>query len=534
MDDHREGTGTLFAAHAAARIVDFLYRILIVRAAGAAAVGALGVIGSLYGLLVTLASAGIPAAVTNLTAEKTAKGDRVGLERTLSLSFLITGGLGVLLASGLMIASKPTARLLFHDPSLHLPILALAPAVAIVPVSGVYRGYLQGRHFTYPTAQARLVEAIAQTAFGLSALTLAASLPLVSATTILACAITVGEAAGLVSVYASFQRVHGHTRHPPQRRGDPHVVGSGVKGVERLVGQHLGRHRGAVDGREGPARLRDDLGTMSRFAWASTSVRLVAMASGVISAAMIPALLRAAGHPPDRALALYGQLGGMAGQIAFFPATLVWAFTFNLTPALSACRTRGDTRSAPRLVEDSLYQAWMLALPAAACTFLLAEPLCRFAFGTSEAALLLATLAVVAPLVTIDQVMTASLHGWSEPGLAFRNFAIGEVINLGLTYLLVPRLGLAGAAVAIGIGTLIEALWDWLTLAGLLGRRPSLRRPASRAGLPAAVSGLGAYLVHRIAAPALGNSPATVLALVTAAVAVLAWTRPRASRLRKA
>jgi stage V sporulation protein B len=499
VDDHHEGTGALFAAHTAGRVVDFLYRIVIVRAAGAAAVGALGVIGSLYGLLVTLASAGIPAAVTNLTAEKVAQGDRVSLERTLSLSFLITGGLGVLMAAGLMAASRPASRLLFRDPSLHLPILALAPAVAIVPVSGVYRAYLQGRHFTYPIARARLLETLAQTAFGLSALTLAGPLPLAGATTILAGAVTAGEAAGLLSVYASFQRLH--SRPPP---------------VE------LRRKRVKTPRSAG---ARQDLGTMSRFAWASTSVRLVAMASGAISAAMIPALLRAAGHPPDRALALYGQLGGMAGQIAFFPATLVWALTFNLTPGLSAYRSRGDTRSAPRLVEDSLSQAWMLALPAAVCTFLLAEPLCHFAFGTGEPALLLMILSAAAPLVTIDQVMTASLHGWSEPGLALRNFAAGEVINLGLTYLLVPQLGLPGAAVAIGIGTLIEALWDWLTVAHLLGRRPSLRRPAGRAGLPAAACGLAAYLVHRSAAPLLGKSPATLLALATATLVVLAFLR---------
>ncbi|MEW5933582.1 MAG: oligosaccharide flippase family protein, partial [Bacillota bacterium] len=114
MDEQREGTGALFAAHTAARVVDFVYRILIVRAAGAAAVGALGVIGSLYGLLVTVASAGIPAAVTNLTAEKMARGDRAGLERTLSLSLLITGGLGTLLGALLMAASRPAAHLLFH------------------------------------------------------------------------------------------------------------------------------------------------------------------------------------------------------------------------------------------------------------------------------------------------------------------------------------------------------------------------------------------------------------------------------------
>lgn len=507
MDEQREGTGALFAAHTAARVVDFVYRILIVRAAGAAAVGALGVIGSLYGLLVTVASAGIPAAVTNLTAEKMARGDRAGLERTLSLSLLITGGMGVLLGALLMAASRPAARLLFHDPSLHLPILALAPAVAMVPVSGVYRAYLQGRYFTYPTARARLVEALAQTAFGLTVLALAGPLPLVAATTILACAATAGEAAGLLSVYASFQRVHSRPVLTGRQNPPP--------------GADAGEHRRDA----GVPRLREDLGTMARFAWAYTSVRLVAMASGAISAAMIPALLRAAGHPPDRALALYGQLGGMAGQIAFFPATLVWALTFNLTPGLSTCHTRGDTRAAARLVEESLYQAWMLALPAALCTFLLAAPLCRFAFGTGEPALLLIILSAVAPLVTIDQVMTASLHGWYEPGLAFRNFAAGEVINLGLTYLLVPRLGLPGAAVAIGIGTLIEALWDWLTLARLLGRRPSLRRPAARAGLPAALSGLAGYLAYEAAGPALGNSPATVLALVTATLVVLAFLR---------
>lgn len=507
-DPTDSGTGALFAAHTAARVVDFAYRIFIVRLAGAGPVGALAVVGSLYGLLVTLASAGVPAAVTNLTAEKLSHGDRVGLNRTLSLAFLITGGLGTLFAAGLMASHDLAACLLFHDPALGLPLLILAPAVAAVPVSGVYRAYLQGRYLTYPTARARLVEALAQTACGLSLLMLAGPLPLAAATAVLAGAITVGELAGLASVYRSFHRASSIPGRPPSP-AEPSPA-------EEQVGNES--HAQA-------ATLRGDLEAMSRFAWSSTSVRLVAMASGTISATMIPALLRASGTSASEALAQYGQLGGMAGQLAFFPATLVWAFTFNLTPALSAYRTKANTRAACVMVEKCLCQAWLLALPAAVCSFLLAGPLCQFAFGTGDPALLLAILAATAPLITIDQVMTASLHGWSEPGLAFRNFACGEVINLGLTYLLVPRIGLPGAALAIFVGTLIEALWDWLTLARLLHRRPSLRRPAGQAGLPAALAGITAYTVHHVLLSPLGNSLATALALAVAFLPVLIWAR---------
>lgn len=492
------GTRALFAAHTAARVVDFFYRIAIARLAGASAIGAFGIMGSVYGLLVTLGSAGIPAAVTNLTAEKLSRGDRAGLARTLSLSFLLTGVLGTLCAAALLATSQSAARLLFHDPSLSLPLLALAPAVAVVPVSGVYRGYLQGCYLTYPTARARLVESLAQTAFGITLLILVSPLSLLAATTVLAGAITVGELAGLASVRAAYQQAN-----PPPP---------------------------AKNSLTGPAvTLRADLEAMSRFAWSSTSVRLVAMASGAISAALIPALLRAKGYGAQEALALYGQFGGMAGQLAFFPSTLVWALTFNLTPGLSALRAQRHFAAAPRLVEKCLRQAWLLALPAAACSFLLAEPLCQLAFDTSQPALLLALLSATAPLITIDQVMTASLHGWSEPGLAFRNFACGEAINLGLTYMLVPHLGLPGAAAAIWAGTLVEALWDWLTLARLLGQRPSLRKPASGAGFPAAAAGVTAYVLHRLSAPALGNDPATLLALGAAAFLVLAWARTHRS-----
>jgi len=113
----------------------------------------------IYLLLLQISSAGVPIAISILTAERLALHDFGGAKRVFNISFTmltITGfiaslamyfGADWLISSGLIAESRA-----------YYSIIALAPAVFFVTWISCFRGYIQGYEMMTPTAVSQIVE----------------------------------------------------------------------------------------------------------------------------------------------------------------------------------------------------------------------------------------------------------------------------------------------------------------------------------------------------------------------------------------
>ena len=131
-----------------AKLIGGLYRIPLTNAIGGRGLGLYQLGYSVYCLFLTVAT-GIPSSVSKLTAEKLGQGQSAEplFKRAMKL-FLSVG----LAASALMAILAPFIARAQGGAEVLWGYYALAPAVALVSVISVFRGYFQGKNDMMPTA----------------------------------------------------------------------------------------------------------------------------------------------------------------------------------------------------------------------------------------------------------------------------------------------------------------------------------------------------------------------------------------------
>jgi O-antigen/teichoic acid export membrane protein len=164
-----QGAALLGGAALLSKLIGTLQKIPLQNMAGDEVFGLYSAVYALAVMWMTLASAGIPVAVSVLVAERTAHGDEHGAQRVLRWS------LGLLCMSGFIMFC-----LLWFGSDLFASWMSLesaAPAIRMsslallfAPATAVLRGYRQGQMRMLRPAISQLSEQIARVAFMLTAL----------------------------------------------------------------------------------------------------------------------------------------------------------------------------------------------------------------------------------------------------------------------------------------------------------------------------------------------------------------------------
>ena len=120
---------------------------------------------SIYALLLTLSSTGVPNAVSKLVSEHTAKGDYRGAHRIFKISlatFAVIGLIGTLI---LFVGAGYISKVWLDIPEAEITLVALSPAIFFVAIISVFRGYFNGRENMKATANSQTLEQLAKTIF---------------------------------------------------------------------------------------------------------------------------------------------------------------------------------------------------------------------------------------------------------------------------------------------------------------------------------------------------------------------------------
>ena len=136
----------LMIAQIVIKILGFIYRLVIINVEGFGDVGN-GFYDTgytVYSLLLTLSSVGIPTVISKLVSERTAKGDYRGAHRIFLIALKVFTGIGVFFSLVLFFGSGIIARKVLNVPDVKYVLMVLSPAIMFVAISAVLRGYFQG------------------------------------------------------------------------------------------------------------------------------------------------------------------------------------------------------------------------------------------------------------------------------------------------------------------------------------------------------------------------------------------------------
>ena len=431
---------------------------------------------NIYSVFLTLATAGLPVALSRLIAEANTMDRPNQVRRIFSVAWWTFFVIGVVCT--LIMALFPNALAdSLNDPEARLSILALSPAVLLVCLTSAYRGYCQGHENMTPTTVGQVLEVLAKVAAGLALawylVRAGHSLPTASAGAIFG--VTVGSLAALGYMFFCKRRLYGSGR----------------------AGSDIPEPRSGV------------LRTLLRVAIPITLGSSVLSLINLIDSGLCMGRLQdAAGFSYQEAKVLYGVYG-KAQTLYNLPASFITPLTISVVPAISAAMALRHRHDASRIAENSLRIAVVLALPMGVGLSVLATPIMDTVYPGSHAngGELLAIMGAASFFVCMALMMNAILQAGGNEKYPIYSMVAGGIVKVAVNWVLVaePEINILGAPVGTLCCYAVMCCMDFYFLCRHLPEKPSLARIIVRPAIASAVMGAAAWGVYGLGTLALGT-----------------------------
>lgn len=259
---------------------------------------------------------------------------------------------------------------------------------------------------------------------------------------------------------------------------------------------------------------------LMRIALPTTGGRLIGSLSWFFEPIVVANSLALAGVTASIATKQYGQLVGYALPLLTLPSFITYALSTALVPAISEAMAQNK----PMLVEYRIAQAMRLSLItgglSAVVLYIFAEPLMRWMYGTSEAAIFIQVMAPFFLFYYFQGPLQAVLQGLDLANAAMTNSLIGAAVKLACIFVLAsrPSLGIMGAALATSVGTVLVTLLHFATVAKAVSFSIDAREYA-KALAAIAAAGAAGYALFRYP-PAAISPPLWTLFAMAATIAL--------------
>lgn len=379
---------------------------------------------SIYALLLTISSTGVPNAVARLVSEHTAKDDYKGAYRIFKIAFgtfAIIGLVGTLL---LFFGAHYIAKVWLAIPEAELTLVALSPAIFFVSIISVFRGFFNGRGNMKATANSQTIEQLFKTIFTvivveIVAICSGANTNLMAAGANLAT--TLATVGSFFYLYVFFK----------MRREDL---------AKEIVTSRVGKTQSVWK-------------TVKSILSVSIPMSLSAVLTSVnrnIDSTTVKRGLQNFLSEAD-ALKQYGILSGKVDTLTSLPLSFNIAFATALVPAITTAKTKGDMKSATKRVSFSLLVTMLIGLPCMVGMIIFAQPILNLLFPNAPEGSFIFQVSSIAIIFTVlEQTVNGALQGLGKIMTPTIALLIGVAVKFILNLVLVPieGIGAAGAAFA--------------------------------------------------------------------------------------
>ncbi|WJH37389.1 polysaccharide biosynthesis protein [Paenibacillus sp. CC-CFT747] len=422
-----KGTVILAAAALVARVLGVVQRVPLVYLIHDSGMATYSIAFNIYMLLLTIATAGIPSALSKLVAE------RMELGRFAEANRIYRAAIQFALVAGVIM----TVFLYFYapfqaersgDPDAALAIQALAPALLLFPLIAIMRGYFQGRRNMMPNGLSQIIEQVMRllTAIGLAYLFLA-----------------IGWGQMWAVAGASFGGVMGSV---------------GAVAVLLYYAMRLKKR----DAAEGQVPTEEEMEHAAALPYkriykslfrTSIPIVLFSLAVPLIyfidSSTVIPLLQGSLGW--EAARDQLGILAGRAQSLAGIPIILAIALSQSIVPIISSAYAKKDLVQVKGQAAKALQLSLLTGLPAVIMIAVAARPINGLLFPDENGFGIIALLTATALFQIVMQTSGAILMGMGAMKPLVGHVVIGIAVKLLANYVLSPLLGIYGIVTATAL-----------------------------------------------------------------------------------
>lgn len=464
-----KGTLILTVSSIVVKVIGSLNWIILSRVLGGEGIGLYQMGFPIYLMAITLSSAGIPVAISIITAEKLAQKDFLGAKRVFNVSLRLLFVTGLVFASALFFGAHWLIdNHWIRDSRAYYSIIALAPAVFFVTFLASFRGYLQGWQIMTPTAASEIVEQLMRVV--------------------------------TMIVFANMFMPHGLAY---AAGGASMGAGVGAFCALLVLMWFYGRLKQKLKAdlqQQNPLATRESaraiISRLLRLALPVSMSSLMLPVVANLDLLIVPQRLEAAGFHISQATEFFGYLTGMAVPLINLATIFTASMTISLVPAISESRALNDVFGIRAKTRTAFRVALIITCPCFVGMYFLAEKIAALIYNALGAADAIQTMSVGILLLGLHQISTGILQGLGRTSIPVINMILAAAVKVFLSWTLtaIPTLGIKGAAMAtvvdFGLAAVLNMIFIYKYTGFALSFSGVFKPAVSAAAMGAAVYGV--------------------------------------------
>lgn len=509
------GATIMVVSTAIVKVLGMLFRIPLSNLIGESGMGYYSTAYDVYLPIYALAMAGLPVAVSRITAEYVQKGRYQDVRKTLKVAqkaFLVTGLTGFLL----MLAIAYPFIVLTGNSGALKGMLTIAPSVLFCCIMSSYRGYYEGLRNMYPTAISTIIEAAGKLILGYgmaffvikyygkltpksASLAAAAALLGITLGTVLSAVYLIvrhkkpGDGISSQMLIDSKQADSSKTILKSLIAiSVPVVLGSLVTNIASLIDVTMVQRQLSVAVKEAPEYFRATYGEYIED----------------IKNSEIPNYL-------------YGVYKGYAFTLYNLVPTITSVIGVSALPVLAMAWTKKDSTEVKKNVESMVKITGLVAIPCGIGLMALPYPILNLLFNTKSidiSANLLFVLGATAVFAGIMSPINNMLQAIGKQWVPVRNILVGAIIKIVVNFILVgiPQINIMGAPVGTLCCYVYIALSNMICIAKYSKAKPRVFAVLLKPLIAGVVTGFAAYFSNMLFVLKLPERLSVILAIMVA------------------
>ncbi len=392
----------LFVSNIIVRILGFIYKIFLSKSIGETGLGIYHIVFNFLMICIALTTTGIPTALSCLVAKKKALNDKhntnVLFISTLYIAFFIS----LLISIFISFNSSYISMKLLNNPKLNLFILAICPAIVVITLSNVLRGYYYGIKEVSVPAIGQILEQISRITF-----------------------------VYLIIMYINNNEMNCYIV----------LLGLSIGECINILYISICLYKNSNLSNRYTIKIKDFYSASIETIKLSIPITCNRMSNTLlhsISSMIVPSRLALSGITYTASLGIYGVISGMVMPFIYLPFTLGSALVVNLIPSISQEMALSKFKVVLKKINYALLLTFTVGISFSLFFYFFGEKLCLLVFNNKSAGIYLKSMFLVPLFLSLNQTLSGILHSIKKEVASSVITITTMVIQLFGLYILLP------------------------------------------------------------------------------------------------
>ncbi|MBQ8321272.1 MAG: polysaccharide biosynthesis protein [Clostridia bacterium] len=424
------------------KLLGVFYKVPLAAILGDVGMGYFNSAYTVYAFFYLLCTAGVPKAIMILISEKTAENKGEEIKKIMHIAFRAFLLLGVGVCAAFIIFSQPLSAFIGNSNS-RATMLAVAPSIIFVSLSGVLRGYLSAGMRMVTIAFSQIVEGAGKLVFGLVLAhlgsTLGMPLQIISAMTILG--VTLGSAFGFIFLYIMSKN-------------------------EKTSNNSRQKYKFG--------EIKATLAAILKISLPITLSGALMSITGIIDLSLIMRRLESIGYTASEAAGLYGNYTTLAVSIFNLIISIITPISLAFMPVFTRASAGGDELTFSSSLKSALDLSMVVSAPLMIGSVVYSKEILALLFGNSGidvGAPLLSMLSGGVIFMSALLVTNSALESRGHTGVPLFAMLVGSAVKLIVSGMLLgnENYGISGAPLGTVISYGVSLIISVIALAKVTG-----------------------------------------------------------------